>query len=435
MKPHLGGLWRDREFLKLWGSETVSLFGSAITTLALPLTAVTLLHATPAQMGLLGAATFAPFLLLTLPLGVWVDRTRRRPLLVAANFARAVLLALVPFGTALGWLSIGGLYPIAFLVGAFDALFHLAYAAYLPSLVGQDHLLEGNSKLQASASTAEIAGPGLAGALVGLIGAPFAVALDAASFLLGALGIGVIRRPEPRPTRPGTPVKLVREVRAGLQLVFGHPLLRPMALEAATFNGCAQAAGTLLVLYATRDLHLSPGLIGLIFAMGGVGALIGSLLAGPMATRWGLGRALVGMAALACLPSLLVPLASGARPQVVATLMLASLLGGAGVAASSVHFLSLRQALTPPALLGRMTASYRTLTYGVLPLGALLFGFLAQALSIRAALWVGAAGVSLAWLWVRCSPVWLVRSLPESPAHPNPVVEPDTTVPAGQGAG
>ena len=434
MRGALGGLWQDREFLKLWGSETVSLFGSAITTLALPLTAVTILKASPAQMGLLGAATFAPFLLLTLPLGVWVDRSRRRPLLVTANLARAVLLALVPLGAALGWLRIGWLYPIAFLVGVFDALFHLAYAAYLPALVGPDHLLEGNSKLQASASTAEIAGPGLAGALVGVIGAPFAVVLDAASFLVGALGIGAIRRPEPRPAPPDARVQLGREVLAGLRLVFGHPLLRPMALEAATFNGCSQAAGTLLVLYATRELHLAPGVIGLVLAAGGAGALIGSLLAGPLAARWGLGRALVGMAALACLPGLLVPLAGGTRVLVIATLLLAAVLAGMGVAASSVHFLSLRQALTPPELLGRMTASYRTLTYGVLPLGALLFGFLAQLWSIRAALWVGAAGVSLAWLWVRCSPVWSVCELPQPPEAAGQDSG-DVGFPVGQGVG
>lgn len=409
------GLWRDGEFLKLWGSETVSLFGSAITTLALPLTAVTLLNATPAQMGVLGACTFAPFLLVTLPLGVWVDRRPRRPLLIAANLARALLLAFISLGAARGWLDLTLLYPLAFLVGTFDVLFHLSYSAYLPSLVGRQHLLDGNSKLQASASTAEIAGPGLAGALVTTLGAPIAIALDAGSYLLSALGLAAFRRPEIPPDAP-TKVHVVREVLEGVRLVAHHRLLRVTALEAATYNGCAQAAGTLFVLYATRELHLNPGVIGLVFAAGGVGALLGSLLAGPLATKWGVGRALVGTAALAGIPTLLVPLASGPREVVIGVLLLAYFLSGTGLAASSVHFLSLRQALTPPDLLGRMTASYRTLTYGVLPIGSLSFGALAQAWDLRAALWVGAAGLALAWLWVFFSPVWGVRRLPEPPA-------------------
>lgn len=401
------------DFLKLWGSETVSLFGTAITTLALPLTAVTRLDATPAQMGMLGAAQFLPFLLLALPLGVWVDRRARRPLMIVANAGRAALLAVIPLGAAAGWLRMDTLYPVALIAGTLDVLFHLSYSAYLPGLVGTARLVQGNSSLQASASVAEIAGPGLAGVLIGWLGAPGALLLDAASYVLAALGISAIRQREVAPARAGHPVHLLTEVREGLGLVVRHPMLRAMVIEAAIFNGAMQALGTLFVLYATRDLHLSPAQLGLIFGAGGVGALLGSLLAGPLAVRVGFGRALVLAAALACVAPLLVPAIHGTPATTVPLLMLAYALEGVGVAASSIHHLSLRQALTPPELLGRMSASYRTVTYGVLPLGALLFGVLGQHMGLNAALWVGTAMTATGWLWVRCSPVWTLRQLPE----------------------
>ncbi|WP_019011731.1 MFS transporter [Deinococcus aquatilis] len=410
------GLWIDPNFLKLWGSETISLFGSAITSLALPLLAVQLLNATPAQMGYLGAAQFLPFLLLSLPLGVWVDRRRRRPLLVLANLGRALLLALIPLGAMLGWLRMEVIYPIAFFVGTCDALFHLAYSSYLPGLVGQHHLVEGNSKLQASASVAEIAGPGLAGVLVGWLGAPVAIAVDVTSYLLSALGIGTIRHVEISLGHSRQKVNLIREIKEGLQLIFRHPMLRIMAVEAATFNGGAQALSTLLVLYATRELHLSADRIGLIYGVAGVGALIGSMVAGPLARRIGFGRALVSTAALACIPPLLVPAAQSAPGFTLPVLMTAFFLEGMGLAASSIHFLSLRQALSPVTLLGRMTASYRTLTYGIVPLGALFFGFLGERVGVRTALWIGTGLMSVAWLWVRFSPVWRLEELPQSPA-------------------
>jgi len=411
------GLWRDPDFLKLWGSETISLFGSSVTTLALPFTAVQLLSATPQQMGYLGAARFLPFLLLSLPLGVWVDRHRRRPLLVLANLGRAVLLALIPLCTLFSWLRMDLIYAIAFCVGMLDALFQLSYASYLPGLVGQDHLVDANSKLQASASVAEIAGPGLAGVFVSWLGAPIAIAVDAASYLLSVLGIGGIRSVEGAPVSSLKKANLVAEIMEGLQMIFRQPMLRLMALEAATFNGASQALSTLLVIYATRDLHLSAGRIGLIFSAAGVGALIGSLLAGPLARRIGFGRALVNMAALACLPPLLVPAAQSLPGFTLPVLMASYFFEGIGLAASSIHFLSLRQALTPAHLLGRMMASYRTLTYGILPLGALLFGFLGERLGVHAALWLGTGLTSVAWLWVRFSPVWPLRELPRSPTN------------------
>lgn len=401
------------DFLKLWGSETVSMFGTAITTLALPLTAITLLDATPAQMGMLGAAQFLPFLLLSLPLGVWVDRRARRPLMILANVGRAALLAMIPLAAAAGWLRMDTLYPVALIAGTLDVLFHLSYSAYLPGLVGTARLVQGNSSLQASASVAEIAGPGLAGVLIGWLGAPGALLLDAASYVLSALGISSIRHRELPPARAERPVHLLTEVREGLGLVFRHPMLRAMVIEAAIFNGAMQALGTLFVLYATRDLHLSPAQIGLIFGAGGVGALLGSVFAGPLARRVGFGRALVMAAALACVAPLLVPAIHGTPAITVPLLMLAYALEGVGVAASSIHHLSLRQALTPPELLGRMSASYRTVTYGVLPLGALLFGVLGQHVGLNAALWVGTAVTATGWLWVRFSPVWPLRQLPE----------------------
>ncbi len=198
-------------------------------------------------------------------------------------------------------------------------------------------------------------------------------------------------------------------------MIFRQPMLQQMAIEAATFNGASQALSTLLVIYATRELHLSADRIGLIFSAAGVGALIGSLCAGPLARHLGFGRALVNTAALACLPPLLVPAAQSLADFTLPVLMTAYFFEGIGLAASSIHFLSLRQALTPAHLLGRMMASYRTLTYGILPVGALLFGFLGERLGVRAALWIGTGLMSVAWLWVRFSPVWRLRELPQTP--------------------
>jgi MFS family permease len=412
-----GPLRANPDFLKLWAGETVSLFGSQVTTLAIPLTAALALGATPAQMGLLSAAGFAPFLLLTLFAGVWIDRRRRRPIMIGANLGRAALLLAVPLGAALGALRIELLCVVAFLAGGCQVLFELAYQSYVPSLVARDELVEANGKLQGSASAAQLAGPGLAGLLIEAVTAPFALVLDALSFLASALGIALIRAPEPPVPAADARRGLWREIGEGLAIIARDPRLRALAGEATTFNLWATGLQTLFLLYATRDLGLRPGLIGLILALGGGGALLGAALAGPVAGRFGLGPALVGAYALCCCAPLLIPLASGPPRATVPLLVAAFFVQAVGVSSSQVYVLSLRQAITPPALLARMNAGYRFFVTGLIPVGALLAGALGDWLGTRAALGVCAVGVASALLPAVFSPLPGLRRLPDPAAE------------------
>jgi len=414
-----GGLWRHRDFRKLWAGETVSLFGSEVTELALPLVAVLALDAGAGQMGLLAAARFAPFLLVTLPAGVWVDRRRRRPVLIGANLGRCLLVALVPLLAGLGLLRIQHLYGIAFAVGVLTVLFDVAYQSYLPSLVDRGQLVEGNSKLQASASVARVGGPGLGGLLVQLAGAPRALLLDAASFAVSAATLLAIRQPEPAPPGPaaGAPrAGLRREIGEGLAVTYRNPVLRSMAGLAATYNLFAQVIEALLVLYATTELGMAAGLIGLVVAAGSVGALAGAALTGRLQGRLGVGPALILAVVVECASLLLVPLAGGPTALAAAVLGLAFVGNGFGLGLSNVLAVSLRQAVTPDRLLGRMNASYRFLTYGAVPIGALLGGALGELLGLRAAVAVGAVGSLLTVPWVLARPLPGLRRMPAQPA-------------------
>jgi MFS family permease len=421
LRGRLGGLSQNRDFMRLWAGETISLFGSQITYIAIPLTAAVVLHAEPWQMGILQAAGFAPFLLLTLFAGVWVDRKRRRPILVLSNAGRAVLLALIPLSALFGWLSMPQLYVISLLVGSLTVFFELAYQSYLPTLVGKEGLVEGNSKLQTSASVSSIGGPGIAGLLLEVLSAPFALLADAFSFLVSAFMLLRIRTPEPVPPRT-THTSFRRELTEGLSMVFKNAYLRAFALEAASYNFFWNLIEAVYILYAVRELGASPLVIGLVFSLGSVGSLLGALVAARWADRFGLGHAITASMAIACASTLLIPMSGDGvvGPWLVGG---SFFLGGLGVTASVVHVVSLRQTVTPGHLLGRMNGSYRFLTWGVIPIGALLGGFLGEVIGLRAALLVGAAGMSLAWLWVLFSPVPRLRKLsdlePSAEEQPN----------------
>jgi MFS family permease len=406
-------LWRNRDFVRFWAGESVSLVGSQVTALALPFMAVLVLDASPAQMGLLGAVGFLPFLVVTLPAGAWIDRHDRRPVLIVANLGRAALLATIPLAAALHVLGMELLYLIAFAVGVLTVAFEVAYLAYLPSLVSRERLTTANGRLLASASAAEMGGPGLAGLLISIVGAPVALAVDAASYIVSAISlIGIARREPPPAPDPAGGRHVIAEIREGLQVTFGSPLLRAVAAEAATYNGLYQMIEVLVLLYFTRELGLDPTTIGLLFAVGAVGALLGSLVAGKLAARFGLGRTIAGSMVLGCAAPLLLPLASG-PPLVSGALIAASFfVGGFGVAISNVHVVSIRQTATPDRLLGRMNASYRTVVYGAIPLGALLGGVLGELIGLRETLTVAAVGLLLAPLWVLRSPIPGMRRLP-----------------------
>lgn len=406
-------LWRDRDFVQFWAGESVSLVGSQITALALPFMAVLVLGASPAQMGLLGALGFLPFLLVTLPAGAWIDRHRRRPVLIVANLGRAALLATIPLAALVGALRMELLYVIAFAVGVLTVAFEVAYLAYVPSLVSRGRLTTANGRLLASASAAEMGGPGLAGVLISLIGAPLALAVDSVSYIVSALNLSGISRKEPPPPaeEPGRR-DIVAEIREGLRVTFSNPLLRAVAGEAATYNGLYQMIEVLILLYFTRELGLDPATIGLLFATGAVGALIGSLVAGRLAGRFGVGRVLTTSMVIGCAAPLLLPLAGGPQLVSIAIIGISFFLGGFGVAVSNVHVVSIRQAATPDRLLGRMNASYRTVVWGVIPLGAVVGGVLGELVGLRTTLVIAAVGLLFAPLWVLRSPIPRMQRLP-----------------------
>ncbi len=401
-----------RDFHLFWPGQAVSLVGSQVSALALPLTAALVLAAGPVQMGLLGAAAFVPFLFLTLPAGAWIDRRRRRPILIGADIGRGLLIAVIPIAAVAGVLRIELLYLVALGSGCCQVLFDLAYLAHVPSLVPREQLTQANGRLQATASAAEVGGPGIAGLLVQAVGAPLALLLDALSYLVSAVSLRLISTPEPPPAPSSASPSFRAEVIEGLRFLRRQPVLRACAFEAAQYNLFNQVIIAVLILHATREIGLEPALIGLAFAVGSVGSLVGASLAPRIARRVGVGRAITGSMVVACAAPLLLPLA--ASSDLPAVLLATSFaIGGFGVAISNVHIVTLRQAITPDAMLGRLNASYRTLVYGAIPIGSLLGGLLGEVIGLRGTLVVGALGMLVAPAWVLKSAVPRMRRVPD----------------------
>ncbi len=407
----------DRDVRLLWAGQSVSFLGGQVTAIALPLTAAVWLSATPAQMGLLTAAGTLPFLVLGLPAGVWVDRVRRRPLLLGADVARACLLAAIPLLFVAGRLDVAVLLALALAAGICTMLSELAAPAYVPTVVDRGRLERFNAALMGSRSVSDVVGPGLAGVLVGVLTAPGAIVVDAVSFLVAAVALGRVRRREPRPTRTPLPPdapgararrRVTGEVREGLTATFGHPVLRAGALAAATYNLWWSALEAVLVIYTVRELGLSPGTFGLCFSVGAIGAVLGSLLTVPLARRLGPGPSTVVSAAVACCGLLLLVPLEGAGP--VAPLLAAALfVRGLGLTGWNVQIRSLQQTLVPHRLLGRMNAAYLLLSYGAGAVGALAGGLAGGVVGLRTVLVVSAVGVSLAWFWLAASPLRTLR--------------------------
>src|SRR5918994_5461657 len=284
--PH-SGLWRHADFLKLWSAETISQFGTQVSQLALRLFAIGVLDASPFAVAALGTVEFLPFLLFTLPAGVWVDRLRRRAILITADYGRALLLLTVPAAYALDALTLAQLYVVGFLVGTFTVLFDVSYQSYLPSLVGREQIVEGNSKLEVSRTTAQITGPGVAGGLIALITAPYAVLVDAISFLASGAFLTAIRKQEQKPAvAEGVKPRMRSELWEGLQYVVRHPLLRPQAICTGTSNFFSNVMFSIFLVYAVRTLDLSAEEVGLIFTLGGLGGLLGALLSDRITSRF-----------------------------------------------------------------------------------------------------------------------------------------------------
>lgn len=407
-----GGLWRNPGFMRYWAADSISQLGVQVSAVALPLAAALLLGASAGEMGLLSASGAAPFLLIGLFVGVWVDRVRRRPLLILADLARAALLLAVPVAWALDALSIELLYAVAFLAGIFTVIFEVAFASYLPTLVERDQLVEANGKIAASVSTAQVGGPGIAGVLVGVLSAPLAILIDAASYLASAVLMWRISAPEPPPARRVEGRKVWHEIGEGLRTVFGSPVLRALIGCSATSTLFGFMFLSVYVLYLTQDLGLGPGAVGLVFSTGGVGAVLGALIAQPAARRFGAGPAMVGAQVLCSLGGMAIPLAVAA-PGIALPLVLGSeFFQWMMLVAYTVNAVSLRQALTPARLLGRVNATARFLISGSQPIGALLGGALGEAVGIRPTLIIGMLGMLAASGWVLLSPVRAIREQP-----------------------
>jgi MFS family permease len=403
-------LWRHADFMKLWAGQTVSELGSVVTRTAVPLVALLVLGAGPFEMALLVVAGSLAVLLLGFFAGAWVDRLRRKPLLIGADAIRAVLLFSIPAAYLANVLRMEQLYVIVFLEGCLGAVFDAAYPAYVPTLIGMDRVVEGNSKLATSSSLAEIGGPGLAGGLVQLIGAPFAIFVDAISFVVSSISLLLIRAPEP--PRPARTVKtpIGREIAEALALVRRHPLLLPITLRSVIAHVAGSFYGVLYTLFLLNELHLEPFVIGVVISAGGVGSLVGSLFAGRTIGRLGLGPALIWTAFGASVIGILTPLAGG--PVALATLMvfLPQLVGDGLQTIEGVAELSLIQGVIPNDILGRVNATLEVFSHGIAyPVGALLAAVLADSLGVRFGIAVGWAGMAVSILLLVLSPLPRIR--------------------------
>jgi predicted MFS family arabinose efflux permease len=364
-------------------------------------------------MGVLSGAGAVAILLFGLFAGAWADRLRRRPILIWADLGRAAVLATVPLAAAFGRLTMGHLYLVAAASAALTVFFDVSYQAYLPSLVSPENILEGNSKLALSESVAGVAGPGVAGILIAAITAPMAILFDAVSFVGSAVSVWLIRKPEPRP-EPNAAPHIGREIVEGLRASWRDPMLRTLLLRSVTAATFLGFGSSLYILFAVRELHLGAALLGAVIAVGGVSAAFGALIAQPLVQRFGFGPTLIGAALLPAAAALLPPLAHGPVLLCAAILAVAQL-GDMAWLIYHINELTLRQAIAPSHVLGRVNAAAHLAFRGVLPAGALCGGALAQAIGMRPAMFVGAGGFLLSTLWLIFSPIRRLRELPKAP--------------------
>ncbi|MCX4981893.1 MFS transporter [Streptomyces sp. NBC_00572] len=415
-EPPPESLWRNGDFLRFWLGETLSLLGTQVTNLALPLTAITAFDASDEQVGVLRFLQLVPYLGLALIFGVWVDRARRRRIMLGANLVRMVLLALVPvlyWTDALGMVS---LLLIACAVGVASVLFDVSWMSYVPTLVrGPERYVEAGAKMGMSSSAAEVAGPGLAGVLVGALTAPVALIADAFSYLASVVSLLLIRTPEPRPEPATVKRHVPTELRDGLRWVLGNPVLRSLALIGFCCNFSMVTVWTMFLLYGTRDVHLGSTALGGVLATASVGGLIGAAISRKVIRRFRLGLVyLVAQSALLLGP-LLIVLAAGPRPVMVGMFVLSFFTSYLGLGVAGVVIVSLRQASTPQSMMGRMTAVFRTLLFGGGALGGLSAGLLSGRLGAHGALTVAAIGSAAVLIALVLSPVSRLAALPTEP--------------------
>lgn len=397
--------------MRLWVGQTISEAGTQVSQLAVPTVAILVLHASPFQVGLLGALEFLPFPILGLVAGVYADRMRRRPLMIGSDLGRALALLTIPIAFSLGLLRIEQLYLVGLVVGVFNVFFGISYQSYLPALIPRADLVEGNSKLEVSRSTAQLAGPAIAGLAIQGIGAARAIYLDAFSFLVSAVSLFVIRRPEPEP-KPGVEgggTGFWTEMGEGIHVVTANPTLWKIAGCTATANLGMNMAFAVELIFMYRYLHLAPAIVGLVFAAGAVGGLLGAIAAGSVVARLGVGLTLL-LSILSGGLGMAVVLASLTYAPVYLSLLffISSLLG----APYNITQVSLRQAITPDRVQGRMNATMRTIVWGTIPLASFLGGILAGVIGVPATIVLGGFIAVLASGWILAGPI-RIRLQPE----------------------
>lgn len=407
-------LWRHGDFLNVWAAETISVFGSQFYLIAMPLAAVIVLDATPFEMGLLFAIEMSPFLLFGLLAGVLADRRRRRSIMIISDFARAIILAAVPITWYFDVLCWPVMFVVAFLAGMFTAFFDIAYQAYLPVLVKRDLLLDANSKLETSRASSQVAGPSIAGLVADAIGAPFAIAANSVSFLGSAAFLLRVKKKEVL-EKVSDGKSVIGEIREGLDIVFSNRMLRGIAGCTSVGNLFGSMAFAVIVLFMEDSLELSPTLIGVLFAIGSAGAILSAMTSSRITSSIGVGKAIVISAALFGLPTSLMAFAYAENAIVVMAPLL--FVNGFLMVMYNVNQISLRQAITPERLQGKMNATMRFLVWGVFPVGGILGGIMAEAIGMRTMFLISGIGVTLSFLWVYASPVLKVRSISKDGAE------------------
>lgn len=410
--PQLPALWRDRDFVSLWSAQAVSAFGARITREGLPIAAVLTLGASPAEVGLLSALSNGPALIVALACGGYIDRTKRRGLMMAADVVRALALATIPIAALFHLLTLPQLYIAAAVVGAASVLFEIADHAYLPGLVAREDLTRANASLSATESVAEIGGPALAGVLFQLLAAPFAIAANAVTYLVSALFLAGIGRPEPAP-EPEPHARWTDDVALGFGAALRHPLVAPIFLMTAGQSLAGGMFGALYILFCVKVVGLNPALLGLTIAAGGVGALAGTVTAGWLGRTAGVGPGiLLGQLGLG-VAVVMIPLSPANPTQGMPVLVASQFLGDATAVAVLILAGSLRQTVLPISVLGRVGAAFKATSGGLAVLGAVLGGVLGEVIGVRGAIWVGVAGILVTPLLGLRGPLKRLREMPK----------------------
>jgi MFS family permease len=410
-------LWRHGDFRKLWTAATVSLLGSQVTLIAVPYIASTMLRATVLQVSLLAAFEMLPFLLFTLPAGAWLDRVRRRPVLIAADIARGVTLLSIPVAYVADALTLTQLFVVAFVTGTFTAMFDIADQSFLPDLLEREDLVDGNARLQVSYSAAQIGGPTLGGNLIATVAAPLTITVDALSFFISGGLISAMKKREPRPERAvdenGRSTSLRSEIASGLRYVLGDRYLRSIAACTGTSNLFAAALFGIFPFLIWRELALPPAFYGTVVGLASFGFLAGAAMSSRLPRRIGIGPTIVVSAALSSPAFLLVALTPASLGWAAVTLFVGWFVVGFTQVIYNVAQISLRQSITPLPMQSRMNATMRFIVWGTIPIGSVMGGLMATVLPVRVALIIAALGSFASSLWVLFSPLRSLREMPD----------------------